>query len=189
MIYTCPTHTFIYLFFSFTFFLIHPFLPPFPSNIFSFPPLTILSLLQVLFLTPIQFFFFTQKTRRKKYITHKKMREEEAATTKEESCSRRRCLQQQWVYVGIEVESHSRKRSLQQFFFYMMVFFIFFLEILVKLGFQNKNKDSLGIMLKMTNGNISNLLAFLTKQLQGLFSKRDNLSYLEKLLFDNARWQ
>ena len=91
-----------------------------------------------------------------------------------------------WVYVGIEEQSHSRRRRLQQFFFYMMVFFFFFIEILVKLGFQNKNKGSLEIIQKMTNGNISNLFAFLAKQLQGLFSKRNSPSYLEKLLFDNA---
>ena len=90
-----------------------------------------------------------------------------------------------WVYVRIEEESCSRRRRLQQFFFYMMVFF-FFIEILIKLGFQNKNKGSLGIMLKMTNSNISNLFAFLAKQLQGPFSKHDSFSYLEKLLFDNV---
>ena len=91
-----------------------------------------------------------------------------------------------WVYVGIEEQSHSRRRRLQQFFFYMMVFFFFLIEILVKLGFQNKNKGSLEIIQKMTNGNISNLFAFLAKQLQGLFSKRNSPSYLEKLLFNNA---
>ena len=69
------------------------------------------------------------------------------------------------------------------------IFYLFIIEILVKLGFQNKNKGSLEIMQKMTNGNISNLFAFLAKQLQGLFSKRNSPSYLEKLLFDNAWWQ
>ena len=66
-------------------------------------------------------------------------------------------------------------------------FFFFLIEILVKLGFQNKNKGSLGILLKMTNGNISNLFVFSAKQLQCPFSKHDSPSYLEKLLFDNAR--
>ena len=51
-------------------------------------------------------------------------------------------------------------KSVEKFFSYMTVFFIYFfflIEIMVKLRFQNKNKGSLGIMLKMTNGNISNL--------------------------------
>ena len=61
--------------------------------------------------------------------------------------------------------------------------------MLVKLGFQNKNKGSLGIILKMTNGNISNLFVFSVKQLQGPFPKCNTLSYLEKLFFDNTRWQ
>ena len=38
----------------------------------------------------------------------------------------------------------------------------FFNEILVKLGFQNKNKGSLGIMLKMTSGNMISIFAFST---------------------------
>ena len=49
-------------------------------------------------------------------------------------------------------------QSVEKFFSYMTVFFYyyFFIEILVKLGFQNKNKGSLGIMLKMTRDNVEN---------------------------------
>ena len=44
----------------------------------------------------------------------------------------------------------------------MVVFFFnfYFIEILVKLGFQNKNKGSLGIMLKMTDSNMISIFAF-----------------------------
>ena len=56
--------------------------------------------------------------------------------------------------------------------------FFFLIEILVKLEFQNKNKSNLGIMLKMTNSNISILSAFLIKQLQSSFSKRGSVWYM-----------
>ena len=57
---------YLLFYFFFTFYLIHPFLPPFPSNTFSFPPLTILSLPHL----KDSFSSFTQKTRRERYITH-----------------------------------------------------------------------------------------------------------------------
>ena len=78
MMYTYPTQTtFIDLFFPSLF--SHPSVSsPFPSNIFSFPPLTILSLLQL--------FFFTQKTvllhhpkdkKKEIYYTQKKKKKRE----------------------------------------------------------------------------------------------------------------
>ena len=131
-----------FFFFFLHFFLIHSFLPPFPSNIFSFPPLTILSLLQVFFLTQNTVLLLHPKDKIERNKLHKKMREE-AATAEEESCN----------YVGIEEEACSSRRRITVFFYFL---FYFFIEVLVKLGFQNKNNGSLGIMLKMTNGKISN---------------------------------
>ena len=95
MMYIYPTQTtFIDLFFPSLF--SHPSVSsPFPSNIFSFPPLTILSLLQS--------FFITQKTvllhhptgkKKEIYYTQKKKKKKKEREREEEAHSRRRSLQQ-----------------------------------------------------------------------------------------------
>ena len=105
MMYIYPTQTtFIDLFFPSLF--SHPSVSsPFPSNIFSFPPLTILSLLQL--------FFFTQKTvllhhpkgkKKEIYYTQKKKkkkkeREMKKLTVEEEACNSSGFM---GSYVGIE---------------------------------------------------------------------------------------
>ena len=54
-------------------------------------------------------------------------------------------------------------------------------EILVKLGFQNKNKGSLWKILKMTNGNITNYICVFTFQLRG-----SNMKTQESFVFEKA---
>ena len=98
----CSTH--YQIFFPLPFFLIHPFLPPFPSNIFSFPPLTILSLLQVFFFFLHSVLLLHPKDKKKEiyYTPKKKKKKREEAIAAEEESHSRRSPQQQWVYVGIE---------------------------------------------------------------------------------------
>ena len=79
------------LFISFTRFF------PIPIKyLFSFPPLTILSLTHL----KDSFSSFTQKTRRERYITHTHTHTKERRRI--HSKRRRRRRSQQWVYVGIE---------------------------------------------------------------------------------------
>ena len=63
-----------------------------------------------------------------------------------------------------------------------LFFFFFLIETWVKLGFQNKNKDSLGIILKITNGNITNHICVFASQLQEV----SNMKMQESFIFEKA---
>ena len=63
----------------------------------------------------------------------------------------------------------------------MIYIYIYMVEIQVKLGFQNKNKGSLGKILKMTNGNITNYICVFASQLQG-----SNMKMQESFIFEKA---
>ena len=194
MMYMYPTQTtFIYLFLP-SLFSHPPVSSPFPSNIFFFPPLTILFLLQL--------FLFTQKT---VFLHHSKDKKKEIYYTQniyiyiyiweeEEACISCgfmglcwnwilhicfRILQSVWLVRSWRKwkERRTINTCTVRFFFWascnwgggsiecreiLLLHDFFFNEILVKLGFQNKNKGSLGIMLKMTSGNMISIFAFST---------------------------
>ena len=146
MKYMCPITTFIYLFFSFTFFSSTCFFPHSHQISFLFLHSPSCLFFRSSSSPKIQFFFFTQKTRRKNYITQK-MRVEEAATTEEESHSRRKSSQQQWVYgfmlelkfahliqnfvvclVGQKLEERKRKKN--HYYMHGVILLLGFLQLM-----------------------------------------------------------